>query len=88
MDPTPPLDLRDHLALDRTELALERTLLAYARTALGLVAAGVTIVQLGQFRGADGLGWVVVAMGLLVLLAGTWRTNRRWRTLRGLRPSG
>ena len=40
------LELRDHLAIERTSLANHRTLLAYVRTAIVLVATGITLIKL------------------------------------------
>jgi putative membrane protein len=74
------LILRDRLALDRTHLANERTLLAYIRTAFMLIVAGATAIKaLPGDRVAVVSGWVLLAVGALVLLfgAGRFRTLRR-----------
>jgi len=39
------LEIRDNLAIERTQFANERTFLAYIRTAMGLVLAGFSLIQ-------------------------------------------
>jgi putative membrane protein len=39
------VEIRDHLAMERTKLANERTLLAYLRTAMALVVAGFSMIE-------------------------------------------
>ena len=73
-----PLILRDHLAIDRTTLANERTLLAYVRTALALFITGFTALHLPGlhpnplFGGLiyELAGWLFIAAGAVVLVAG------------------
>ena len=75
-------ELRDDLALYRTELANERTLLAYTRTSLALVAAGIGILQLYSGEGAAVAAIASIAGGAGILLVGTWRYFRVRRVLR------
>lgn len=74
--------LRDRLALRRTELANERTLLAYARTALMLVAAGGTLLKLGDGASERWLGLSAIVAGVIVGLVGAQRFKRRHRELK------
>jgi putative membrane protein len=75
-------ELRDDLALYRTELANERTLLAYTRTSLALVAAGIGVLQLYHGDRAAMAAIGAIAAGACILLVGTWRFFRIRRTLR------
>lgn len=63
----------------RFSLANERTFLAYVRTAFALDAGGLALVQFLDAVGSDPLrktaGLVLIALGLVVALAGYWR----WR---------
>ena len=79
-------ELRDRLAVDRTELANERTLLAYVRTALALVGAGAALLHFFDTRAAGSWGWVFLAAGALTLPIGAWRFLTVRRHLRERRP--
>ncbi|WP_081576893.1 DUF202 domain-containing protein [Acidithiobacillus thiooxidans] len=62
--------LRDWLALDRTILANERTILSFTRTALVLILAGMTFIRFfGANRWSD-LGYVTLALGVVLWLVG------------------
>lgn len=39
------LEIRDHLAMERTKLANERTFLSYTRTAMAMVLGGLTFIK-------------------------------------------
>ncbi len=67
---------RDRLALQRTVLANERTLLAYVRTAIALVAAGGSSIHFLEGTIPDGLGWVLIATGVVTQVVGIWRYRR------------
>lgn len=73
-------EARERLALQRTVLANERTLLAYARTAIAFVAAGGSSIHFLGGVLADGLGWALVAAGVVTQVIGVWR-YRRLRSL-------
>lgn len=85
IEPPGPTDLREDLALYRTELANERTLLAYTRTSLALVAAGVGILQFFTAPGAIASGIAALVGGAAVLLVGTFRFLHVRRDLRTMR---
>lgn len=63
----------------RFTLANERTFLAWVRTALALVAGGLASISVLDFRGSDGLGLLLLGLG--VATAGTsfhrWAANER-----------
>ncbi len=73
-------EARERLALQRTVLANERTLLAYSRTAIAFVAAGGSSIHFLGGWVADGLGWFLVAAGVVTQAIGLWR-YRRLRSL-------
>ena len=90
-----PLILRDHLAIARTTLANERTLLAYVRTALALFITGFSALHLPGLHPNPlfgGLiyelgGWLFIAAGAVVLVAGYAR-YRQFRSRILTRPAG
>ena len=67
------LTLTDWLAIERTRLANERTFLAYFRTSLALLAGSVTILRLEAFEDIRWLGYILLVLAPLILLAGIWR---------------
>lgn len=83
-------NLRDRLAIDRTELANERTLLAYVRTALTLFLVGMSFVHVPMFHPDPefgGLtygvtGWLFAAVGGATAAIG----YRRYRQFRSRAP--
>jgi putative membrane protein len=62
--------LRDYLALERTRLANERTLFSYIRTSLYLIIAGVAFLQLKEFINIRWVGYLLLALSVVVLLTG------------------
>ncbi|HEX2080360.1 MAG TPA: DUF202 domain-containing protein [Longimicrobium sp.] len=78
-------EIRDRLALERTHLANERTLLAYVRTALALAGAGAGLLQFFDTPSSQVTGWILIALGVLGLLVGTWRFLAVRRHLAGRR---
>lgn len=81
---SPPLSLRDQLALDRTRLAIERTILAVVRTSLGLVAAGGTLLHFRPTPWGVALAASLFGVGALVAVGGGVHAARSWRDLRKL----
>ena len=74
--------LRDHLALDRTVLANERTFLAHIRTALTFVAGGLAFIKLFPLSfGSQVFGWIMFAVGILVMALGIRRVRQFNRKL-------
>ena len=67
------LILRDQLAIDRTILANERTFLAYCRTCLAVIITGVVSLRFFESLFSEIFGLVIICLGLLVGVVGTWR---------------
>lgn len=59
------VEIRDHLALERTKLANERTLLAYLRTAMALVVAGLSMIEFFTENIYKLVGVAFIPMGLV-----------------------
>ncbi|RPJ38490.1 MAG: DUF202 domain-containing protein [Chloroflexi bacterium] len=91
---------RTDLAMDRNYLAGERTLMAWIRTSLSMISFGFTIGKLGdvleeiQYKGLLGnyqtlstrsLGYFLVILGTVALLAAALQ---HWRRVRQLRAMG
>ncbi len=72
----PEAELRDRLAVDRTQLANERTLLAYIRTGLALIATGAGILGFLGTPAAQVGGGTLLALGIATLPIGLWRFIR------------
>lgn len=67
--------LRDFLALERTRLANERTLFSYIRTSLYLLLGGIALLQIQGFERIEWLGYVSVALSVIILIIGIFRFN-------------
>lgn len=65
------LILRDCLAYDRTRLALTRTALSIIRTSLGLFASGAGLIVLKDELGLVGIGYLLIAAAIGVIILGT-----------------
>ncbi len=65
--------LRDYLALQRTKLANERTLLSYLRTSLYLLLGGIAFLQLQGFDNIKWIGYLSLALSILLLVIGVFR---------------
>jgi len=85
-------DLSTRLALDRTRVAYDRTMLAWIRTATSLITFGFGVYKLFQILpagteprshliGAHEFGLLLVAMGLVSLLAATFEYRQNMRGL-------
>lgn len=78
--------LRDYLAMERTKLANERTLLSYIRSSLYLLIGGIAIIQLEGFEGIKFIGYVSLALTIILVIIGTYRfrkLNRQLKTYYG-----
>ena len=91
--PALQLDTGTRLAYERTFLAHERTQMAFLRTALSLISFGFTISkffeflhekqgQAAPFFGARTVGILMIAIGLVSLIMGTYQ---HWRALAAMR---
>lgn len=67
--------LRDFLALERTRLANERTLFSYIRTSLYLFLGGIALFQITGFERIKWLGYVSLALSIIILIIGIFRFN-------------
>jgi putative membrane protein len=67
--------LRDFLALERTRLANERTLFSYIRTSLYLLLGGIALFQITGFERIKWLGYVSIALSIIILIIGIFRFN-------------
>ncbi|MGC4933542.1 YidH family protein [Gordonia sp. DT30] len=80
--PAPPPGAPDA----RFTLAAERTLLAWIRTALGFLAGGVAIVyvapDVSDHDFETVLGLLMVALGCVIVILGTWRWRQTDKALR------
>lgn len=71
------LEIRDSLAMQRTEMANERTLLAYMRTAMAMVLAGLTFIKLFEDPLYIGLGLMAIPVGVAIALFGYRRYAKK-----------
>ena len=70
------MELRDHLAADRTKLANQRTFLAYVRTSLTVFVVGVTFIQFFGSSPVEVIGWVFIPIGVVTFAVGYYRYTR------------
>ena len=68
--------LRDYLALERTRLANERTLFSYIRTSLYLLLGGIALFQITGFERIKWLGYVSLALSVIILIIGIFKFNQ------------
>lgn len=64
------IEVRDRLAMERTELANERTLLAYSRTAMALVLAGLSFIKFFEDVFYKSLGSLFIPIGIAIGIVG------------------
>jgi len=81
------LILRDYLALDRTVLANERTLLSYVRTAIAFAGAGAALIHFFEDTLIHVLGWVLIPVAILLIVAGFIRFHRMKQRLAAVNKS-
>ena len=74
--------LRDFLALERTKLANERTLLSYIRASLYLLLGGIALLKIEGFEQIHFLGYISIALTVILLLIGLFRFHRLKQKLR------
>jgi putative membrane protein len=89
----PPDTRTTTLAFERTRLAYERTMMAWIRTGTALITFGFSVYKFFQFElktveaeplfiGPRGFGLVLIAIGLMTLVIGSFEYSR---DLKGLR---
>lgn len=71
------MEVRDRLAMERTELANERTLLAYSRTAMALILAGLSFIKFFEDPLYKTLGASFIPVGLVIGLIGYRRYQKK-----------
>ena len=74
--------LRDFLALQRTKLANERTLLSYTKFSLYLAGGGVALIKIDYLHPLRFIGYIALALSVLVLLVGMIRFFQLRRQLK------
>ncbi len=67
------LKLSDQLAIERTRLANERTFLAYFRSAIVFLSSGFAIIKLEVLNEIEWIGYILIAIGPILLLIGLFR---------------
>jgi putative membrane protein len=91
------LDTATRLAYDRTQLACNRTLMAVIRTAASLITFGFTIHKFfqdgisgrnlkGELIGPSEFGLMMICVGLLALLIGTFQHRGAINEMRKVYP--
>ena len=65
--------LRDLLAVDRTNLSIDRTLLAYLRTSLTVVVVGISFIKLFNISALNIIGWLLIIMAPILFVFGVVR---------------
>ncbi|MGV3640032.1 MAG: DUF202 domain-containing protein [Adhaeribacter sp.] len=78
------IEIRDHLAMERTKLANERTLLSYLRTSMALVVAGFSLLQFFSNDVYKLAGLAFVPVGLVAGIYGIRRFMRKKQEIRDL----
>lgn len=76
--------LRDYLAVDRTVMANEASFLAYIRTALTFAVVAVTFIKFFSATSMHILGWIFVALAVLLVVHGATRYDAMDRILHKL----
>ncbi len=79
---TPPLIVRDWLAIERTKLANERTFLAYFRTAIFFLATGIGLLKISWLHEVDELGYFFIILTPIMLTIGVFRLRRMRKLIR------
>jgi putative membrane protein len=93
----PKLDTNTKLAYERTRIAYDRTVMAWVRTATSLITFGFTLYKFFQLelRGMDhpdyligprGFGLMMIFIGLLSLLFGSYEYRRDINKIREVYP--
>ena len=94
--PAPEIDISTRLAIERTRVAYDRTMLAWIRTAASLITFGFTIYKYFQMErvappsegliGPREFSIILIALGLLSLVAAVWQNRQDFLRLREYYP--
>ena len=64
------IEIRDNLAIERTQFANERTFLAYMRTAMVLILAGFSLIQFFEGQIFMWVGALFIPAGIILNIIG------------------
>lgn len=67
------VEIRDNLAIERTQFANERTFLAYMRTAMGFALAGFSLIQFFKDQVYMWVGALFIPAGIFLSIIGMWK---------------
>lgn len=67
------IEIKDNLAIERTQFANERTFLAYLRTAMGFVLAGFSLIQFFKGQVYVWVGGLLIPVGIILSFIGMWK---------------
>ena len=67
------IEIKDTLAIERTQFANERTFLAYMRTSMVFVVAGFSLIQFFQNQIYMWVGGLFVPAGIILSVIGMWK---------------
>ncbi|WP_192823013.1 DUF202 domain-containing protein [Rufibacter sp. LB8] len=66
-------EIKDTLAIERTEFSNERTFLAYLRTALSLIIAGFSLHQFFNTNASMWLAAIIIPVGVVIGVVGLYK---------------
>ena len=67
------VEIKDNLAIERTQFANERTFLAYMRTSMGFVLAGFSLIRFFEGQIYVWIGGLLIPVGIALSLIGMWK---------------
>lgn len=77
------VEIKDNLAIERTQFANERTFLAYMRTSMGFVLAGFSLIRFFEGQIYVWVGGLLIPVGISLSIIGMWKfINKRSEIVR------
>ena len=67
------VEIKDNLAIERTQFANERTFLSYIRTSMGFVLAGFSLIQFFKGQMFEWVGGLLIPVGIIMSIIGMWK---------------